>query len=94
MQIISKLSDECEKCSQVNDCDKKRMVACKMKGKEFNTANATTLATMPLSQPMAKIINPITINMGGYGRIDTSLEEIKEKLKKDFYKELNCPFNR
>lgn len=36
---------------------------------------------------------PITINMGGYGNIETSIEAINEQIKKDFYKKLSCNFN-
>lgn len=94
VQTISKLSDECKKCPHVNDCDNKRMVACAMRELKPNIVDATAPITMPLAQPMWRIEHPITINMGEYGAIDTSLEEIAEKLKKDFYKNLNCSFSK
>lgn len=94
MQAISKLSDECKKCLHVNDCNNKRMVACAMREWKPNAVNATASITMPPVQPMLKIEHPIKINMGEYGSVNTSLEEIAEKLKKDFYKNLNCTFDR
>lgn len=94
MQIISKLSDKCKKCLHVNSCDNKRMVACAMREMKPNIAGAIVHMPMPLSQPISRIGHPITINMGEYGTINTSLEEIAEKLKKDFYKSFNCSFNK
>lgn len=94
MRTISKLSDKCKKCSHVSDCNNKRMVACAMEEFKPNMTNATAPKTMSLSQPMLKAEHPITINMGDYGTINTSLEEIAEKLKRDFYKNFNCSFNR
>lgn len=70
------------------------MVACAMKEYKPNMASATVPTATPLSQPVKRVEHPITINMGESGIINTSLEEIAEKLKKDFYKHLNCSFNR
>lgn len=94
MHAISKLSDECKKCQHVNECDNKRMVACAMAECKPSTASEKISLAMPLTQPILRIEHPITINMGEYGTINTSLEKISEKLKKDFYKNLNCSFNR
>lgn len=91
MPSISKMSDECKKCPHVNDCDNKRMV-CAMIECKPNTADTTTSVTMPHTQSMIRVEHPITINMGEYGTINTSHEEVSEKLKKDFYKNLNCSF--
>ncbi len=93
MKTISKLSDECRKCSYLDECNNKRMAACAIEEYKPNMDSATVLTAIPLSQPV-KRIDPITINMGESGTINTSLEEIAEKLKKDFYKHLNCSFNR
>jgi len=71
------------------------MVACAMMEFKPNiSANATAPITVQLTQPMLKKEHSITINMGEYGKIYTSLEEIAEKLKKDLYKNLYCSFNR
>lgn len=95
MQTISKLSDECQKCPHVNDCGNKRMVACAMREFEPNIAvEVKAPITMPIAHPMLKIEHSITINMGEYGTINTSLEKIAEKLKEDLYKNFNCSFNK
>jgi len=57
-------------------------------------ANTTAPITDRPTQSMLKVEHKITINMGEYGKVDTSLEEIAEKFKKDFYKHLNCPFSK
>jgi hypothetical protein len=94
LQAISKLSDECKKCSHVDDCDNKRMVACAMKEWKPIIADAAAPITMPLVQPMVRVEHPITINMGEFGTINTSREEIVESIKKSIYKSLNCSFSR
>lgn len=94
MKTISKLSDKCKKCPHVNNCGNKRMVACALPEYKSNRVDAIAPTTMPHAQPISRIENPITINMGEYGTINTSLEEIAEKIKKDLYKNLNCSFNK
>ena len=94
LKTISKLSDECRKCSYLDKCNNKRMVVCAMEEWKPNMADVVAPTITPLSQPMLRIEHPITINMGEYGTMNTSLEEIAEKLKKDLYKNLNCSFNR
>jgi hypothetical protein len=95
VQTISKLSGECKKCPHVNDCDDKRMVACAMAEMPQQAMKESMAPVMaPVMQPMLRISHPITINMGEYGTIETSIEEMTEKLKKDLYKNLNCSFNK
>jgi len=91
---ISKLSDKCKKCPHVNDCDNKRMMACALIQYKPNRIDAMAPITMPHTQPISRVVNPITINMGEHGTINTPLEEIAEKIKKDLYKNLNCSFNK
>jgi len=94
VKTISELSDECKKCPHVNNCENKRMAACALKEWKPNIVDNTLSITMPIAQPILRIENPITINMGEYGTINTSLEEIAEKIKKNLYKNLNCSFNK
>lgn len=94
MKTISKLSDKCRKCLYIDDCNNKRMVACAIEEYKPNMASAAVSITTPLSQPVRRVEHPITINMGESGTINTSIEEIAENLKRDFYKYLNCSFNR
>lgn len=94
-QTISKLSSKCKKCPNIKRCNNKRMEACALAEiPKLNAINTTVSATMTLTQPISRIENKVIINMGEYGVINTSTEEIAEKLKEDFYKNLNCSFNR
>lgn len=79
----SKLYNKCKKCSYKDNCDNKRMAAC---GYLSLSQDMSVSPSQSLTMPMAREYTPITINMGEYGTIDTSLEEIKEKLER----EINC----
>ncbi len=94
LKTISKLSDRCRKCSYLDECNNKRMVACTITEYKPNMSSTTVPMSTPISQPVKSVENPITINMGESGTINTSLEEIADRLKKDFYNLLNCSFNR
>ncbi|MGU9139397.1 hypothetical protein ACV3XK_06390 [Clostridium perfringens] len=43
---------------------------------------------VPNGKPLIRKYTPITINMGEFGKIETSLDEISESLTKDLYKKL------
>lgn len=93
MPALSRMSDKCRKCKHVDDCDNKRMVACAIAElPPSSMENATMPLTAPLSAPVLRKHTTITINMGEYGTINTSLEEIQEKIKKDLLKKLQCGF--
>lgn len=98
MPTLSKLSDECKKCSNVKTCNNKRMAMCAVSEMAKQTAaNLTAPLTSPLAAPIARPYTPITINIGEYGTIDTSLEEIKEKIAKSFMINsinMNCNSNK
>ena len=90
MSTLSKLHEKCNKCKYKESCDNKRMMTCEIA--ELPKSNMMSLSShnaKSLSQPLLVPHTPITINMGKYGTINTSLEEIQEQLKKDFYKDLN-----
>lgn len=94
MSTLSKLHEKCNKCKYKDFCANKRMMACEIA--ELPKSNMMSLSsrnTESLSQPLLVPHTPITINMGEYGIINTSLEEIQEQLKKDFYKDLNIGCN-
>lgn len=86
---LSKMHKRCKKCKYKNICDNKRMVACNIA--EIPPANMisdTANNMSPYGQPLMRKYTPITINMGEFGKIETSLEEISESLTKDLYKKL------
>lgn len=91
MDAISKLHERCKKCKHKNNCDSKRMVAC---GYLPIQAEIKQPILESMVEPIAIKHTPITINMGENGiPINTSLEELHEQLRKDFYRELRCGFN-
>lgn len=63
------------------------MIECKP-----NMATNAASLTTPSMQRALRVEHPIRINMGEYGTIDTSLEEMSEKLKKELYLNMNCGF--
>lgn len=86
MAPLSKLSSECQKCPHINNCDNKRMAACAISEWKPCVVEPIAPITTPLVQPMTREEHQITINMGEYGKIDTSLEEITKKIERDFYR--------
>ncbi|WP_084647468.1 hypothetical protein [Clostridium estertheticum] len=71
------------------------MVACAIAGRSQPITGSIGLSnTMPAAQLLARKHTPITINIGEYGAINTSMEEIAEQLKKNLYKDINCAFNK
>lgn len=95
MPTLSKLSDKCKKCKHVDDCDEKRMVACAIAElPPSRLENITKPFAASISMPVARENTPITINMGEYGKIETSMEEINERIEKNLYKQLYYGLNR
>ncbi|MDU3597750.1 MAG: hypothetical protein E7F68_22070 [Clostridium butyricum] len=94
MGSISKLSDKCEKCHYKDTCDNKRMVACAVVEQENNKLmdNVAAPLTNPLGNPMSNKVIPITIYMGEYGNIHTTMESIKEQVEKQLRIDV-CSFN-
>lgn len=86
---LSKMHKTCKKCKYKNICNNKRMVACNIAEiPPANMISATTNNMRPYGQPLMRKYIPITINMGELGKIETSLEEISESLRKDFNKKI------
>lgn len=87
---LSKMYKTCKKCKYKNICNNKRMVACNIAEiPQTNMMRDITINNgIPNGQPLMKKYTPITINMGEFGKIETSLEEISKSLKKDLNKKL------
>ena len=86
---LSKLHKKCNKCKYKNICDNKRMVACNIAEiLPTNMISSTINNIMPNEQPLMRKYTPITINMGEFGKRETSLEEIAESLRKDLNEKL------
>jgi hypothetical protein len=81
MTIISKLSDKCKKCTHVDNCDNKRMVACAYFSPIIN--NASMPITKSLSMPS---LSDTSIQA-------QIAEQPKRALYKNIFK-MNCAFNK
>ncbi|NOH14863.1 hypothetical protein [Clostridium cochlearium] len=93
MATLSKLDSRCEKCKHKDSCNNKRLMACALAEiPKSNMKNATLPNTASLAQPAARKHTPITIKMGEYGNINTSIEQIAEQINKAF--QINCAFNK
>lgn len=89
MPSLSKIHGKCKDCKHKDSCTNKKMVACIADTTvENNTQCISRDNTEYRSQPAHLKCTPITINMGEYGNINTTIEEIKKQLKKDSEKEL------
>lgn len=94
MSTLTKLYEKCNKCKYKDSCDNKRMIACEIAElPKSNMMSSCVSNTELLTQPLLILNNPITINMGEYGTINTSLEEIQKQIKREFYKDLNIGCN-
>lgn len=98
MSSISRLSEKCRKCHNVKKCNNKRIEACTfIEIPEKASINHVAPVTSSLMAPVVRVRNPVTIKMGDYGTINTSSEEIREKIEKQFYRNtfnMKCGFDK
>lgn len=93
MEIISELSEKCQICPYVDDCDEKRMMACAVvKMPEPIMAETTENFTEPLAADMAIKHDYRNIKIGENTTVTIDLEEMKKKIADDIYKALRCDF--
>lgn len=78
---LSKMCKECRECSFKDICNNKRMVSFAAYSEPKSMSNATQLR-----EPIAVKHTPVTINLGNNTKVETSLEEIKKQMEKEFYK--------
>lgn len=89
MATLSKLHGKCKECKHKDSCNDKRMVACALAEMPKNNMKEEARSiTVPLGQTASRKCTPIKINMGEYGKIGTSLEELQEQFERDLEKEL------
>lgn len=90
----SMLAQKCQECERRNACAVKRMEMYWYNVPDdcpqlFGYAQpAMAELTQPLIAPIVETYTPITINMGEYGTIHTSHEELKRQLQREIEKEL------
>lgn len=90
MATLSKLDSRCKKCKHKDSCNNKRMMACALaEMPKPDMKNAALPNVEPLAQPASRKHTPITIKIGKYGNINTSMEQITENINKQFTLKLN-----
>lgn len=85
----SKVSEICKSCEHYDDCDNKRMEACAYLIFKESLAQQST---EPIAADMAVKHDYRDIKIAENTTVTIDLEEIKKKVKKDFYKNLGCTF--
>lgn len=86
MGSVSKLSDKCKKCPHVSCCDKKRKMACAIAELPEPMVEANVSAnTAPVMADVLVKHNYRDVHIGPE-TITVDLEDIKERLSRDFYK--------
>lgn len=89
----SKVSEICKSCEHYDDCDNKRMEACAYLISKESLANPSAQqSTEPIAADMAVKHDYRDIKIAKNTTVTIDLEEIKKKVKKDFYKNLGCTF--
>ena len=85
MFTLSRTAEKCRKCPNVENCNDKRLEACAL-------AELPKQASININTPLtglSKPITPITIHMGEYGDINTTMKEINEKINEKIAKALS-----
>lgn len=94
LAAITKLHKKCKKCKHKENCNDKRMVACAIAELPPTLVESAGMGMAEhASMPMVEKHTPITINLGEYGTINTSLEKMSKRLEEDIYKRIRCGFN-
>lgn len=90
---LSKTSAVCNHCEHFDDCDNKRMEACAVIVPERQLAQSVSSPLAePLMQEMAVKHDYRNVKIAENTTVTIDLVEVKEQLKKDFYKQLGCGF--
>lgn len=92
MKTVSKLSEKCRKCPWVNDCDKKRKVACAVADMpEPIMASAASEMTVPIAEDVLVKHDYRDVKIGPNTTITIDLEDVKEQLMRDLYRSIGLP---
>jgi hypothetical protein len=83
MPTLRRTAEQCRKCPNMKKCNNKRLEACALAElPEQSSIDLTAPITGSAIGQLIRPITPITIKQGEYGDINTSLEEINEKIAK------------
>lgn len=81
---------ECQACQYYSECKHKRRVACMFL--EPLTKSAAAEITQPIVKDVLVKHDYRNVKIGENTTVTIDLEEMKKKLKEDFYKAVNCSF--
>lgn len=89
MASISKDSEKCKKCVRYSECDSKMMEACAeaTEKRKILVSSVVQPYTMPIVQDMEVKHDYRNIKVAENTVVTIDLEEMKEKLASDIYKE-------
>lgn len=79
---LSRLSSKCRNCRYVKTCNHKQMEALAY------LKPAACDVSLPLAQPLLRKKDLIDIHLDKHTTVTIDIEELKEQMKKDFYKNL------
>lgn len=79
---LSRLSSKCRNCRYVKTCNHKKMEAL------VYLKPAASDVSQSLSQPLLRKKDLIDIHLDKHTTVTIDIEELKEQMKKDFYKNL------
>ena len=91
MPIVSRLCGECQKCPFVSKCDNKRLEAMAYLEPKV-AASASVDYTSPVLTDILVKHDYRDIKVGENTTITIDVEELKRRMKKDFYRKLGIGF--
>lgn len=92
MSNISRLSDKCQKCSHVNNCNEKIEIACAvMERPEKMSMPASEMMTTPIAAEMLVKHSYRDVKINSTQTITIDLEELKKDLERRLYKGISYP---
>lgn len=89
---FSRTAKKCQNCPSRDDCENKRLEMCAYIIPEPMATPATMDASMPVTAELLVKHDYRDIKIDANTTITIDLEDIKEQMKRDFYKSLNCNF--
>lgn len=91
MGSISKLSEKCKSCPNVDTCNHKRMELCAYIEPK-NSADLTSPVLPGMVQDMVMKHDYRDVKVGENTKITIDVEELKRQVEKDFYRKLGIGF--
>ena len=88
---LSKLHSKCEKCKHKDDCNEKRMAACAYINEPPLMAEMSAPLTQDIAAPVLRKHDYRDIWIDENTTITIDLEDLKEQMRRDFYKSVGLP---